>query len=313
MKIFLTGATGVIGRRVIPALLGRGHAVTAIGRSPEKRDRLQQAGAQPVDVNLLDRAALRAALDGHDAVLNLATHIPASSLRMMLPWSWRENDRVRRDGSAAIVDAAIAAGVTRIVQESFAPVYEANGDAWIDEQHPQRPVPYNRSVLDAERSAARFTAAGRIGIVLRFAGFYGADAFHIKTMIDMLRKGWAPLPGWPDAFASSISHDDAASAAVAALDIPAGIYNVSDDEPLRRGEWTAALAGAFGLPLPNPMPGWMVRLGGSTMELLSRSQRMSNRRLRSASTWTPRYPSVREGFGAVAGQLRRNASSASSR
>jgi nucleoside-diphosphate-sugar epimerase len=313
MKIFLTGATGVIGRRVLPALLERGYAVTAIGRSPEKRDRLQRAGAQPVDVDLLDRAALRLALDGHDVVINLATHIPSSSLRMLLPWSWRENDRVRRDGSAAIVDAAIGAGVTRVVQESFAPVYEANGDAWIDEQHPVRPVSYNRSVLDAEHSAARFAAAGRVGVVLRFAGFYGPDAFHIASMIDMVRKGWAPLPGRGDAFVSSVSHDDAASAVVASLDVPAGIYNVCDDEPLRRGDWTAALAGAFGIAPPKPMPAWMVRLGGSTMELLSRAQRISNRRLRDASTWRPRYPSAREGFRALADQMRRNASSASSR
>jgi 2-alkyl-3-oxoalkanoate reductase len=305
MKVFLTGATGVIGRRVLPALIERGHAVTAIGRSPEKRQRLERAGARTVDADLFDLGTLRAAVAGHDAIINLATHIPPSTIRMLLPWSWRENDRVRRQGSATLVDAAIAEGVARVVQESFAPVYLANGDAWIDERHAQKPVRYNMSVLDAERSAERFTAAGGTGVVLRFAGFYGPDAFHIAEMLDTMRKGWAPLPGRPEAFVSSISHDDAASAAVAALDVPAGVYNVSDDEPLRRAEWVQQFADSFGVAHPKPMPAWMVALGGSTMELLSRSLRISNQRLRQASSWTPRYPSVREGFRALADHMGR--------
>lgn len=305
MRIFVTGATGVVGRRLVPALLERGHGVTAIGRSPDKRARLEQAGARAVDVSLFDRTALTAAVAGHDAIVNLATHIPGSSMRMMLPWSWRENDRIRRDGSAAIVDAALAAGVPRLVQESFAPIYAANGDAWIDEAHPQQPTRYNRSVLDAERSARRFTASGATGVVLRFAGFYGPDAFHIADMLGMTRRGWAPLPGRPDAFVSAVSHDDAAAAAAAALSAPAGVYNVCDDEPLRRGEWSAAFAEAFGLEPPRPMPAWMTRLGGATVEMLARSQRMSNRALRQVADWTPRYPSVREGFRVLAREMRR--------
>lgn len=305
MKILLTGATGVIGRRVLPELIERGHTVTAIGRSPEKRERLQRAGARAVDADLFDLATVRSAVAGHDAIINLATHIPPSTVRMLLPWSWRENDRVRRQGSATLVDAAIAEGVTRVVQESFAPVYVANGEAWIDESQAQKPVRYNMSVLDAERSAERFTATGGTGVILRFAGFYGPDAFHIAEMLDTMRKGWAPIPGRADAFISAISHDDAASASVAALAIPAGAYNVSDDEPLRRSEWVQHLADSFGIAQPKPMPMWMVGLGGSTMELLSRSQRMSNHRLRGVSSWKPRYPSVREGFRVLADHLGR--------
>src|ERR1044071_3947595 len=98
--------------------------------------------------------------------------MPRSSVRMLLPWEWRENDRIRREGSAALVDAAMHAGVARFIQESFAPVYEDGGDRWIDEQWPIRPTAYNRTVADAERSAARFAAAGGVGIVTRFAAFY---------------------------------------------------------------------------------------------------------------------------------------------
>jgi nucleoside-diphosphate-sugar epimerase len=211
---------------------------------------------------------------------------------------------VRREGSAALAEAARAEGVSRFVQESFAPIYADGGDAWIDETWPVRPTRYNRSVLDAERSAERFAAAGGAGVVLRFGGFYGPDAFHMREMLDVARRGWLALPGPPEAFASCVSHDDAATAVVAALALPSGTYNVVDDEPLRRRDWAAALAHAFGIPTPRPLPRWLTRLGGSTAELLARSQRMSNHKLRAASGWAPRWPSVREGFAAMAAATR---------
>jgi nucleoside-diphosphate-sugar epimerase len=311
MRVFITGATGVIGRRVVPLLVQAGHEVTAIARSEAKRAAIAKCGAAAVDVSLFDTDALRGAIAGHETVINLATHMPASATRMMLPWAWRENDRVRRDGSAALVDAARAMGVGRFIQESFAPVYEDGGDRWIDEQWPQRPVPYNRTVLDAERSATRFGESGGVGIVLRFSAFYGADSRVLHDMIGVMRKGWAPLPGKLDAFISSISHDDAASAAVAALHIAGGTYNVTDDEPLTRGEWMDTLAESLGLPHPKPLPGWMVRLGGSLMELLGRSERMSNAKFRAAAGWAPRWPSVREGFREVAATVRDGAHASS--
>ena len=139
MRVFVTGATGAIGRRVVPLLLQGGHRVTAIGRSGPKRAALERQGAEVVDADLFDATALRRVLAGHEAVVNLATHMPSSSMRMLLRWSWRENDRVRRDGSAALVDAALGSGVRRFVQESFAPIYEDGGDQWIDERWPVRP------------------------------------------------------------------------------------------------------------------------------------------------------------------------------
>jgi nucleoside-diphosphate-sugar epimerase len=304
MRVLVTGATGVVGRRAVPLLVAAGHAVTAVGRSQPKRDALRAAGATPVDLDLFDAAAVRRAVAGHDAVVNVATHMPSSSTAMLLPWAWRENDRVRREGSAALAEAARAEGVSRFVQESFAPIYADGGDAWIDETWPVRPTRYNRSVLDAERSAERFAAAGGAGVVLRFGGFYGPDAFHMREMLDVARRGWLALPGPPEAFASCVSHDDAATAVVAALALPSGTYNVVDDEPLRRRDWAAALAHAFGIPTPRPLPRWLTRLGGSITELLSRSQRMSNAKLRAAAGWAPRWPSVREGFVAMAETMR---------
>jgi len=296
-RIFLTGATGVVGSRAIPMLVAQGHEVTAIGRSPEKRARLESLGARGVELDMFDESAAARALAGHTVLINLATHMPSSAFQMMLPWTWHENDHVRREGSATLARAALTAGVRRFVQESFAPVYEARGDAWIDESCPVRPAPYNRTVLDAERSAELFTEKGGEGIVLRFAGFYGPDAM-LREMIGIVRKGWSPLPGAANAYWSSCEHEDAATAVVASLRVRAGIYNVCDDEPLTRREWVDTLANAVGAKPPRLVPHWLSAVGGKNMELLSRSQRMTNAKLKSASGWTPRWPSAREGIPA---------------
>lgn len=298
MKIFVTGATGVIGRRVVPLLVGAGHRVSAVARTPEQAAALTAAGATAVQVDLFTAPEVRAALRGHDAVVNLATHMPASSMRMFLPWAWRENDRIRKVASAILAAAAADAGVGRFIQESFA-VYPDCGDAWIHESVPIAPARYNRTVADAELAALRFGARGGVGIVLRFAGFYGSDSSHLRDMVNLVRKGWAPLPGSPDAFYSSVSHDDAASAVVAALGARAGIYNVADDEPLRRREYADSLAAALGVAPPRFLPGWVTRVSGSLVELMSRSQRMLNVDLRCATGWAPRYPSVRAGWHAA--------------
>jgi nucleoside-diphosphate-sugar epimerase len=305
MKVFVTGATGVVGRRAVPLLVQAGHQVTAIARTAEKAGALERAGARPVQVDLFDADGVRRAVAGHDAVLNLATHIPRSTTAMMLPWSWAENDRIRREGSAVLVDAALAAGASRFVQESFAPMYPDSGDQWIDEEVPPDPARYNRSTLDAERSAARFAQSGGTAVVLRFGGFYGPDASHVPDLIKFTRKGMMALPGRPEAYFSSLAHDDAASAAVAALGVEGGIYNVADDEPLTRRAFFDVIAEGLGVPTPRPQPAWMAKLMGSLGELLSRSVRLSNRRFREASGWAPRYPSVREGWPALLAEMRR--------
>ena len=311
MKVFVTGATGVIGRRAVPLLLKAGHEVSVGVRSV---DRVAPLGARALVVDLFDGRALERALSGHDAVINLATHMPSSMLRALLPGAWRENDRLRRDASRILVDAALAGRVGRFVQESFAPVYPDRGDAWINEDVPIEPTRYNRTVADAEASARRFAATGGgAGVVLRFAAFYGPDAFQSLTMIEAVRKGFAPMPGRPEAFYSSVSHDDAAAAVVVALSLPAGAYNVADDEPLRRREVASVLAAAIGVAPPHPLPGWVAKLAGSLGELMSRSLRMSNRKLRSASGWAPRWPSLREGWPAMLQATRPGAGPATGR
>lgn len=293
MRIFITGATGVVGRRLVPMLRARGDDVTAVVRPQARAAALVQAGARPIAVDLFDARAVRDAMLGHDAVVNLATHMP-STARMLLPGAWRENDRLRKIASARLVDTALALDIPRFVQESFAPAYADHGDAWIGEDEPLAPARQARTVVDAERSVARFIAAGRAGVVLRFAAFYGPDSRFLADMIRVIERGWSPLPA-PDAFFSSISHDDAAAAAFAALDLPAGTYNVSDDEPLRHREFVDSLADALGVPHPRALPGWLAALAGSLGGFTARSLRISNARLRAAG-WAPRFRSARDGW-----------------
>jgi nucleoside-diphosphate-sugar epimerase len=304
MNILITGATGVIGRRLVPLLYDAGHQVTAVARSAAGHDRLARQGAATIDLDLFDPAAVRGAVAGRDVVINLATHIPRTPLQMFMPWQWRENDRIRRIASATLAEASLAAGVPRFIQESFAPVYPERGARWIDESVPIQPVRYNRTVADAEASAGRFSERGGTGIVLRFGGFYGPDAAQTIAMADAVRKGWAPLPGRADAFISSVSHDDAASAAAAAINLTAGIYNVVDDVPVTHREFFESLADALGTAAPRLPPVWMTPMLGSLAEMAARSLRISNRTLRSASEWAPKYPSVREGWPTVVAQMR---------
>ncbi len=295
-QILVTGATGVIGRRVVPMLVAAGHRVSAIGRTPEKRLALGRAGAIGIAVDLFDPTAVRRAVEKMDVVVNLATHIPPSS-RTFVPGAWRENNRIRREASANIVEGLIATGGgRRLIQESFAPIYEDGGDQWVDETAPVRAPRYNRGNIEAEAATRRLTQAGGSGVVLRFSYFYGADSPFTLDAIQFLRRGRAPVFGLPTAYLSSISQDDAATAVIAALGVPAGIYNVTDDTPLRRRDYVDALARAIGVAPPRFFPTWVATLAGSIGETLSRSHRMSNAKLRAVSGWAPRFPGVEEGW-----------------
>ncbi|MGH7652849.1 MAG: NAD-dependent epimerase/dehydratase family protein [Gemmatimonadaceae bacterium] len=303
MKIFVTGATGVIGRRAVPLLVQRGHHVTGVSRSPQKSSELARAGAEPVQVDLFDLDAVRAAVKGHDAIINLATSIPPSS-KVFLPWAWRPTGRIRRYVSANVASAARQTGVERLLQESFGPIYASGGDKWLTETSPVKPVRYNRTVLDAERAASNFSASGGTGIILRFAGFYGPDSDFTRDQIDLVRKGWAPVLGSADGYIPLVTHDDAARAVVHLLSAPAGTYNVADDEPLTKRECYQSLARLLRVEKLRFPPPWIFHLLGSLGELLSRSQRISNQKLRSTG-WAPKYSSAREGWKATLADIPR--------
>ena len=285
MHIFVSGATGVIGRRVVPVLLAQGHSVTAVAHKPLSS--LEKVGATFVPVNLFDVGELKRAVAGHDAIINLATHMPSTTWKMLFRTAWRLNDRLRREAVANIVEAALYRGIGTIIQESFALTYPDCGDQWIDERTALDPADYNKTVVDAEKSVERFSGSGGRGVVLRFAAFYGPDALQVRSYINILRLGWAALPGGPDRYISSVSHDDAAAAVVAALNVPSGAYTVADNEPVPRAIYFGSLAQDLSLKPPRFLPSWVTPLFGSVGEAMARSLRLSNHKLRDATGWAP--------------------------
>jgi nucleoside-diphosphate-sugar epimerase len=304
MQIFVVGATGILGRRVVPAFIRDGHRVTGVARSADKASLLERVGATPVYLDVFDAAKVTRAVEGHDAIVNLATAIPPSS-RALLPGVWRATNQIRRTVPRILAAAARTAGITRLVQESFAPTYPGLGSEWIDESVPIRPARYNRGVAHAEAAVRAFAEEDGTGVIMRFAFFYSADSDFTRDMLGMVRKGWSPLPGPPQAYISSIHVDDAAAAVLAALGLPSGAYNVCDNEPVTHREFTESLAALLKAPRPRFAPAWMTILLGSLGETLARSQRISNRKLRAASAWTPRYTNIREGWLATVRELSR--------
>lgn len=285
-RVFVTGATGVLGRRVVPQLVAEGHSVTAVARSAAKADELRIAGATPVGVDLFDRAAMRTALQGHDAVAQLATHIPTGP-SAALRSAWRANDELRGKAAPNIAAAAVDVGVGRYIQESITFPYVDGGDEWIDEATERVHFWGNKCTGTAEEAAAGVTAAGGTGIVLRFALFMAADSAHTKAFVSAARKGLFAVVGEAESYISFIHIDDAAAAVVAALDAPSGVYNVAEPEPVRRSAHKKALAGAVGRSRLQPVPGVIERVDGLTVDSLARSHRISSQRLRDVTAWKP--------------------------
>jgi len=291
MRVFVAGATGVIGSRAVPALVAAGHEVTAVARGPIKAEQVRQTGATPLAVDLFDREAVAAAVAGHEVVVNLATKIPPMT-RAARASAWAENERLRREASAHLVDAARSTGAARIVQESICFPYLDAGDAWIDETAPRDAVGPFAGAAVAEVNAARATADGAVAVVLRFAQLYGAG--HHQAMFDrLLRRRINPFLGPPEAYSSWVHVEDAGRAVVAALSAPAGTYNVVDDEPLTRAEAGAAAAAALGRRAPRSLPAVVRAALPASARLLMRSQRVSNAAFREAAGWRPTRPSIR--------------------
>lgn len=295
MRILVVGGSGVLGRRTLPRLLAAGHQVTAVARRPESAAHLRSAGVEPIALDVFDAGAATVAAKGMDAVVNIATRIPSPPAAARLA-AWRDNDRLRRDASRALAEAAVATGA-RFIQESFAPTYRDNAAEWIREGQPLDPVAQTRTVPDAEASADHVTASGGTGVVLRFGLFYDSGSADMRRWLDAAAKGVLMLPGPGDRYSSMIYVDDAASAVVAALDLPAGRYNVVEDEPLTRTEHAQVLAGLLDRSRIRPLPAAAARL--PVLQALARSHRISNAKLRTAIGWTPTAPSVREGWKMV--------------
>lgn len=306
MKILIIGGTGVLGLPTVASLCASGHSVRASARDASKAAQVQALGATPVDVDVFDLGSLRAAIRDCDAVFRLTTKIPSSFAAMRSPSGWVETNRLRSVSSQLIVDAMRAENVGIYVTESFYAVYADGGDSVVDETCPTNDegLAVLRAALEGEAHAERLTSAGGRGIVLRFGGIYGPLVPATRQMFDLLRRRMLPLVGSGNFFFPSIHVADAAAALKAALELPAGIYNVVDDEPLRWKELVQIMARAADAPAPLHVPGF---IGGLLMgypwQYLSRSLRLSNAKLKTLSAWRPHTPHARDGFAAIASTM----------
>jgi nucleoside-diphosphate-sugar epimerase len=302
MRVFLAGATGVIGSPLVPRLLKAKHEVTAMTRSVLRAAQLEAVGANPLVCDVFDGEGVRAAMA--DASPEVVIH-QLTALPTRLDWGnaalFDENNRVRTEGTRVLVDAALATGARRIIAQSIAFVYAPTGDRVKEEDAPlftDAPPPIGGTVAAVVEHERRVTGtAGIEGLVLRYGMLYGPGTYHDRygsTAADIL-AGRVPLVDGGAGLYSWLHVDDAASAAVAALERGApGIYNVVDDEPAPQAKWLPVLAQALGADPPAPAE-TLPPPEAPEMSLRGASNAKAKREL----GWRPHYPSWREGFVAA--------------
>lgn len=293
MKIFLTGATGVMGTSAARSLLESGHDVSGLARSAQKAEALDQLGVTPVHASLFDPEQLAGAFAGHDVVCNLATHVPVG-LGGMRPGAWRLNDRIRIEGSRLVAEAANVAGVRRLVQESISFLYADGGDDWIDEQSTLTVTRATEPAAVAETNALAFKCASRDTVVLRFGSIMGDDPLT-RWRFARARSGQPVGIGDPHGWAHVVHPDDVGSAVVAALTAPGGVYNVGAD-PVLRSDLNAGFFHAAGKQQAAYLPKMVVRLAGERLEPLTRSHRITSQAFSDYTGWQPRHPSFAEAW-----------------
>ncbi len=300
MRVFLAGATGVIGTQLVPQLVDAGHEVTAMTRSVLRAAQLEDRGAHPVVCDVFNADGVRAALAeaSPEAVIHQITALP-SRLDWGDPNVFDANNRVRTEGTRVLVEAALASGARRVVAQSIAFVYAPTGDRIKDEDaalFTEAPSPLGgvvAAIAEHERLVTR--TEGVEGVVLRYGLLYGRGTWHDRlgsTAADIIATRVPVVEGATGMY-SWLHVEDAASAAVAAIGRgPPGIYNVVDDEPAPQPDWLPVLAQALRAeppPVTEPLP-------SHTLELSLRGA--SNAKAKRELGWRPRHPTWRDGFAA---------------
>jgi nucleoside-diphosphate-sugar epimerase len=287
VKVFVTGATGVMGRSVVRSLLAAGHDVIGLARDPERAAMLDAMDVLPVRGTLFDQVRLAEAFEGCDVICNMATRMPIgwSGLRA---GAWRANDRLRSEGSRIVAKAARTAGVCRLIQESVSYLYADAGDNWITESSPISVTAATEPVILAETAAEEFRDAGHESVILRFGSIIGDDGLTRWR----LRRAKAGRPiglGAPEGWTHVVHVDDIGTAVVASLTAPSGIYNVGA-EPIRRADLVVAYGRAVGATDAAFISRLLQRLGGDRLEPLTRSQRVRSEALATAAAWRSDHP-----------------------
>jgi 2-alkyl-3-oxoalkanoate reductase len=299
LRIFIAGASGTLGRRLVPQLIDRGHHV--VGTTRSNPDRVRELGAEPVVVDPLDRAALVAAVVAAepDVVVHQLTALTGIGLDRNFDKTFAMTNRLRTEGTDNLIAAARAAGARRLVWQSYAGwPYAREGAGLKAEDDPLDPDPPSdaRESLAAIRhlEAAVTGAEGMEGVVLRYGGFYGPGTSIDEggTHVELIRKRKFPVGGNGAGVWSFVHIDDAAAATVAAIEGgPPGIYNVVDDAPAPISEWLPAMAAALGGPPPRRLPGWLVRLaaGAQAHSMMTRVRGASNAKAKHELGWRPAH------------------------
>jgi nucleoside-diphosphate-sugar epimerase len=303
MRVFVAGASGAIGTRLVPQLIDAGHEVIGTFHSPGRGERLSTLGAKAIQLDLLDARAVRQAVleSEPEAIVHEATALANIRFTRNFDRVFAATNRLRTEGTDALLAAAREAGVRRFVAQSFASYrYAPAGRPVKTEDDPlePNPLPTTRESNAAMRHLDQaVTDAG--GIALRYGGFYGAAN---DGLVEPVRKRQLPIIGDGGGVTSFIHLDDAAAATVLALeDGRPGIYNVVDDDPAPAREWLPVLADVLGAKPPRHFPRWLARLvaGEAAVMIGTGSRGTSNAKAKRELSWTLRYPSWREGFVAA--------------
>ncbi|WP_407176610.1 NAD-dependent epimerase/dehydratase family protein [Bradyrhizobium sp. STM 3562] len=311
MRIFVAGATGAIGRELVPALASKGHQVTGLTRSPAKAETIRRMGGQPVVADALDAAAMMSALRAAEAevVVHELTDLGALTDLRHFDRAFAVTNRLRTEGTDILLAAARAVGARLFVAQSFCGwTFSRTGGAIKTEADQLDPNPPSelRGTLEAIRYLERTVTASSQpeGIVLRYGSFYGEDTGTLApAMVDQLRRRRMPIIGDGSGWWSFIHVADAAAATIAAIERgkPGQIYNVVDDEPAQMKDWLPTLAQIMGAKPPRHVPAWLGRLlaGEHMVAMMTQVRGGANDKARRELGWRPAYPSWREGFAQV--------------
>jgi nucleoside-diphosphate-sugar epimerase len=310
MHIFIAGASGAVGRSLIPLLTSNGHTVTGTTRSARKADAVRALGAAPVVLDGLDRAAVLAAVAAArpDAIVHQMTALTGATDLRHFARTFEATNRLRTEGTDHLLAAAQASGVERVVAQSFAgwPYARVGGPVKTEEDplDPQPPAQLATTIQAIRHVEGAVTAAG--GVALRYGGLYGPGSGMLPggEQWELARARKLPLVGDGGGVWSFLHVQDAAAATLAALErwTPGEVYNVCDDEPAPVREWLPALVRATGGKPPRRIPRWAARLlaGEHLVAIMCDARGASNAKAKRELAWTPRWPTWREGFAALA-------------
>lgn len=297
MRVFVVGASGAIGIPLVTQLVEAGHEVVGTHHRPESASPLRALGAKPVQLDLLDAAAVRrVVLEARpDAVIHQATSIRNANTGNPRK-AMKATTRLRTQGLDNLLAAGKEAGVNRFLVQSFGNFRYARGDGRSrSEDDPLSPsLPKDLEVL--RRLEEAVVKVG--GIALRYGAFYGAPD---DTMVENVKKGKFPIIGDGSAVFSFIHVEDAAAATVLALEHGRpGVYNIVDDEPVPMREAVPALAAAMGAKKPRHVPLWLAKLfAGGLVTMMAQGTGLTNAKAKRELGWRPKYASWRQGFAAA--------------